>query len=33
MADLIGDQKVDRLPILASSDGIGQLLAVPKLTT
>ena len=33
MADLIGDKKVDRLPILASSDGIDQLLAVSKLTT
>ena len=30
IADLIGDEKVDRLPILASSDGIDQLLA--KLT-
>ena len=32
MADLIGDEKVGRWPILASFDGTDQLLAVPKLT-
>lgn len=31
MEDLIGDKKVDILPILASSDGTDQLLAVLKL--
>lgn len=33
MDDLVGDVKVDRLPILASCDGIDQLLSVQKLST
>nr|XP_047146815.1 uncharacterized protein LOC124819345 [Hydra vulgaris] len=32
MKDLTGDEKVDRLPIVVSSDGVDQLLAVPKLS-
>ena len=33
MEDLTGDKKVDRLPIIVSSDGVDQLLAVPKLSS
>ena len=31
LPDLTGNEKVDRLPILASGLGVSQLLAVPKL--
>ena len=32
MSDLTGRQKVDRLPILVSGDGMYKILAVPKMS-
>ena len=33
MISLTGDEKVDRLPIIVSCDGVDQLLVVSQLTT
>lgn len=33
MADLTGDEKVDRLPVIVSGPGIEQLLPAPKMSS